>query len=100
MKRVKISNFLPRGGENAVPSQYLADLLGFSSVRELQKEIERERNAGAVILSTCTNGGGYYLPDSPEEIRRFIRTLSARARNTEKSMQSAKAELERLEGGG
>ena len=95
---LKIADFLPRGAENAVPSRYLVNILGFRSVRDLQKAIERERNAGAVILSTCTDGGGYFLPDSPEEIRRFIRTLSSRARNSDKALESARAELQRIEG--
>ena len=94
----RVACFLPRDAKNAVPSRYLADMLGFRRVRDLQRAIECERNAGAVILSTCTDGGGYFLPDSPEEIRRFIRTLSARARNTDKALESARAELRRLEG--
>ncbi len=94
---LKIVDFLPRGTENAVPSRYLADMLGFRSVRDLQKAIEQERAAGAVILSIGT--GGYFLLGSPEEIRRFIRTLSSRARNTDKALESARAELQRIEGG-
>lgn len=99
MTQLEVADFLPRGAENAIPSRHLVDMLGFRSVRDLQKAIERERNDGAVILSICTDGGGYFLPDTPDEIRRFIRTLSARARNTDKSLESARAELRRLEGG-
>ena len=57
---MKITDYLPTGKENAIPSKTLAEILGFDTVRELQKAIERERQAGAVILSTCTECGGYY----------------------------------------
>lgn len=82
------------GRENAVPSKVLADRLGFSSVRDLQKAIERERADGAVILSTTQNGGGYFLSDDPDELRRFTRTLKAREKNTEKAAASAQKALE------
>ena len=86
---MKITDYLPTGKENAIPSKTLAEILGFDTVRELQKAIERERQAGAVILSTCTEGGGYFLPANETEIREFIRTLSNRAKNTRRSMDSA-----------
>ena len=60
--------------------------------------IERERQAGAVILSTCIDGGGYYLSDDPIEINAFVRTLSNRAYNTIRSMESAEAALMELTG--
>lgn len=85
------------GRENAIPSKILAMSLGFQSVRDLQKQIERERAAGAVILSD-PRGGGYYLSDDPEELRRFTRTLNARARNTMKAAESAQMALDAVVG--
>lgn len=85
------------GKENAIPSKVLAQALGFQTVRELQKQIERERAAGAVILSDAY-GGGYYLSDDPEELRRFTRTLEARARNTLKAAESAQRALDAATG--
>ena len=55
-----VMEVLPIGRENAVSSQELAERLHFESVRDLQMEIARERKAGAVILSTCGHGGGYF----------------------------------------
>lgn len=95
---MKISEYLPIGKENAIPSKTLAEILGFDTVRELQKAIERERQAGAVILSTCTEGGGYFLPANETEIREFIRTLSNRAKNTRRSMESALDALDGMTG--
>ncbi len=96
-----IEEFLLEGKRNAIASQRLADLVGCKSVRELQEVIAAERAAGAVILSTCQNGGGYYLPcvGDKKEVMDFIRTLQSRAENTLCALDSAKAYLKQLEDG-
>lgn len=65
-------NLLP-GKENALTPEYLTVKCHFSSVRMLQKQIEAERKAGKVILSSTTPPGGYYLPAAGDtmEIRKF-----------------------------
>lgn len=78
------------GKENAISTQVLCDSLGFDSPRELQLEIARERKAGAVILSTCQDGGGYFLPENDHEIKQFMRTLENRAKNTFVALKSAR----------
>ena len=95
--QLKVYDSLHYGRENAIPSKLLAEVLGFQTVRDLQKQIERERAAGAVILSDC-HGGGYYLSNDPEELQRFTRTLNARARNTIKAAQSAQRALDAATG--
>jgi len=92
-----VRDSLPFGRENAIHSRVLAEALGFQSDRELRKQIERERSAGAIILSDC-HRGGYYLSDDPEELRRFTRTLTARAKNTIKAAQSAQMALDAATG--
>ena len=100
---MKVFDSLRYGKENAIPSKTLAKALGFQSVRDLQKQIERERAAGAVILSDPC-GGGYYLSNDPGELLRFTRTLNARAKNTMRAAESAQRALdaatgqERIEG--
>ena len=94
---MKVFDYLHYGKENAIPSKILAKALGFQTVRELQKQIERERAAGAVILSDPC-GGGYYLSNDPAELRRFTQTLNARARNTMKAAESAQRALDAATG--
>ena len=48
--RFRIRDSLRYGKEKAIPSKRLAKALGFRSVRELQRAVEAERAAGAVIL--------------------------------------------------
>ena len=85
-----IENFLLEGKKNAISSQRLADLAGCKSVRELQEIIAEERAAGAVILSTAQNGGGYFLPESASEVKEFVRTLESRGKNTLAALKSAR----------
>lgn len=94
---VKVYDSLQYGRVNAVPSKVLAQALGFRSVRELQKAVEAERAAGAVILCD-SQGAGYYLSDDPEELRRFTRTLNARAKNTIRAAESAQRALDAATG--
>ena len=75
---MRITDYLPTGKENAISSKVLAALLGFDTVRELQRAIERERQSGSVILSTCSDGGGYYLSNDPLEIATLNALLSKR----------------------
>lgn len=90
-----ICDFLTEGKSNAISSQRLADLTGCKSVRDLQQIIAEERAAGAVILSTCENGGGYFLPENVGEVREFVRTLERRGKNTLAALKSAKDYLKR-----
>ena len=95
--RFLVRDSLRYGKASAIASKPLAEALGFRSVRDLQKQIEKERSAGAVILSDPC-GGGYYLSNDPAELLRFTRTLNARARNTIKAAQSAQIALDAATG--
>ena len=75
--------------------EYLAKRLNLGTVRALQKQVEKERREGAVILSTSIPPGGYYLPENEREVRQFIRTLENRADNTLGALKSARAYLEK-----
>lgn len=88
---------LRSGKENAISAQELCTYLKFDNVRELQREIARERKAGAVILSTCQEGGGYFLPGNNQEVKQFISTLENRAKNTFAALHSAKGLLRQQE---
>lgn len=94
---MKVFDSLKYGRENAITSKNLVIALGFRDTRDLQRQIEQERAAGAVILSD-TNGAGYYLSNEPSELRRFVRTLNARAANTLKAAESAQRALDAITG--
>lgn len=94
---MKVYEYLHYGKENAIRSKDLAEALGFKTVRDLQKRIEQERAAGAVILSDSA-GAGYYLSNDPVELRKFTQTLNARATNTLRAAESAQRALDAATG--
>lgn len=71
-----IAELLDIGERSAIPSSYLCKILGISR-RQLTREIERERRAGAFI---CASGSGYFLAENVFEFRCYLRTLESRAR--------------------
>ena len=101
-KQGLIESLLLQGEANAIPSSDLVSMTGVKSVRELQLIIAQEREAGALILSTCRGGGGYFLPSDGEEGKReiaaFVATLRARALNTLRALKTAREALEGLDG--
>lgn len=95
--RLIVADILPQGKDNTMGAGALCSRLGFESIRELQKEIARERAAGAVILSTCQEDGGYFLPRNVREVKEFIKTLENRGRNTLRVLESARELLRKWE---
>lgn len=98
-EQVMVYEILKVGEINALPPDYLRVILGFKSNRALQKQIEKERGQGKVILSSTQPPGGYYLPDSPMAIRKFCITLENRANRTLDALNGAKALLKDYEMG-
>lgn len=95
--KMKVQSVLQYGIENAMSADDLVELLGLGEKRNLQKQIASERAAGAVIL-TDFERGGYYLSNDPDELKRFIRTLQAKAANTMKAVRSAEMALDAILG--
>ena len=92
----RVSGLLRAGADQAIPTRELVTLAGFRSARELQQEIAREREDGALILSK--SDGGYFLASTREELEAFHRTLSARALSTLAALKSTRKALDRLDG--
>lgn len=59
-----IASVLKCGADNAISKETLMKYLGYQTKRELWHEIERERAAGAVILTQPGSRGGYFLPNT------------------------------------
>ena len=87
-----IEELLNKGHENKVTKTNLLSVLGMSE-RELVKQIHNERKAGALILSTTTDGGGYFLPANDAELKAYIKSMENRAANTFVAIRSARAAL-------
>ena len=87
-KTFEIMDILPEGKNNAISAEALTRMLQLRSKRELQKRIERERKAGALIRSSAT--GGYYTSHNRAEVAEFVRTLESRAKHTFLALRTAR----------
>ena len=85
-----ICDFLPIGKCNKITSADLMRLTGISTPRELSAAVRQERLAGALILSTKSGGGGYYLPTDAAEVEEFINSYSGEARSLFVMLRSAR----------
>ena len=99
---VQVAYFLLHGAENAISSKDLIKITGIPTDRVLRTVVGRERDAGAVILSTIRNRGGYFLPDIGEkglkETEVWIRTQKSRAANILRSLKSAQRSISTPDG--
>ena len=92
-----VEEILKTGRKNSLSPEYLAARLNLGTVRALQKQVEKERREGAVILSSSAPLGGYYLPGNRYEVEKFIRTLENRADGTLEALNSARRYLQEFD---
>lgn len=92
-----INEFLKRGYENRTSLAELMRTFNMSS-RAVRLQIEQERRNGALILSTTTQGGGYYLPKNREEIKTFVRSMEHRSSATYSVLKTTRSILNETEG--
>ncbi|MDY4404213.1 hypothetical protein [Blautia sp.] len=92
-----VEEILKTGRKNSLSPEYLAARLNLGTVRALQKQVEKERREGAVILSSSAPPGGYYLPGNRYEVEKFIRTLENRADGTLEALNSARRYLQEFD---
>lgn len=75
-----VAQFLCKGSENAVPLDELRKVCGCETVRDLTRQIEKERKDGVLILS---GSKGIFLASDGEqgktEVRTFCRSMLTRA---------------------
>lgn len=93
-----VKELLRKGKRNAITTDELMRACRLDHRRDLTMQIARERAAGAIICSTTSGQGGYYLPENKEEVVEFINSMSNRAKNTFKAVTAARKYLKQIEG--
>lgn len=94
----QVADFLPHGAANAVDGRSLATAMGFKSVRELSKRIERERRAGQPICAAVSGEHrGYFIGDA-EELRFYLHSLDRRLREVRRTRDAIVETLRRESG--
>lgn len=94
-EKLLISDMLHEGAENGLTLTELVQLTG-EDERSIRRRIQRERKAGKLILSD--NQSGYFLPATEDEVKRFIRSMSRRAREISAVAVVAEDALARMTG--
>ena len=92
-----ISDLLHRGKANAVPGRDLVRLLGLQDLRELTQMIEKERRAGEPICASVSAPHGYYIADSPGELRRHLHSLQRRETEVGRTREALEVILSKME---
>lgn len=93
--RVRISDLLQRGSANGLTLSDLERLTGLEG-REIRRRINRERRDVTLIMAD--NIHGYFLPESGDDVRRFIRSMSSRAKEIVAVCRAAEDALIKSEG--
>lgn len=93
--RVRIADLLHEGSANGLTLSDLERLTGLDG-REIRRRINRERRDGTLIMAD--NIHGYFLPESGDDVRRFIRSMSRRAKEIAAISQAAEDVLIKSEG--
>lgn len=93
-----IFEILPTGAENAVSGSKIAESLGLE-LRDVTREIERERQRGAAICAAVAgNDRGYFIAKDAGELALYLRSLNRRIRNVQKTMRALDSTLADMEG--
>lgn len=90
-----ISDLLHAGAENALTLRELVQLTG-EDERSIRRRIQQERKAGKLILSDCQHG--YFLPAGESDVRRFIGSMSNRAKEITAISRAAEDALLKMTG--
>lgn len=84
-----IYEILSRGVANAISGKHLMTILNLRDGRDITRQVEKERHAGIPICATTNSGNpGYYLPDSPAELERYIKSLDRRLKNVRETREA------------
>lgn len=94
-KVLSISDLLHTGAENGTTLRELVATTGLNE-RVVRLKIQQERKNGKLILSNSRDG--YFLPERPEDVLRFARSMSRRAAEIASIARAAEATLTNLTG--
>jgi biotin operon repressor len=83
----QILSCIGKGAKNSISLNRLIALTGFEN-RILRRHIEKLRRSGIVIVSG--ENGGYYFPESPDELLQYINRETKRARSLFYTLRAAR----------
>ena len=97
MKDVPILDYIPKGKENRVSTKHLMQVLECSQ-RELRDIIRALNRTQSPICTTRAKGGGYWRPNTPEELKKAIQSKRRLASDLHNTANLMEKELEKIDG--
>lgn len=94
----ELLEYIPHGKKNRVSGCELQRVGGYKNIRVFRGAIRRLRKNGEIIAATKSNGGGYYIPDSREELAEYIREAEKQGASTFAPLKAAREKLREGEG--
>ena len=94
----ELLEYIPHGKKNRVSGWELQRVGGYKNIRVFRDVIRRLRKNGEIIAATKSNGGGYYIPDSREELAEYIREAEKQGASTFAPLKAAREKLREGEG--
>lgn len=94
-KALHISELLQIGAENGTTLRELVAMTDMNE-RVVRLKIQQERKKGKLILSNSRDG--YFLPERPEDVQRFARSMSRRVAEIASIARVAEAALAEMAG--
>ena len=90
---MNITNYIPKGKENAITRKELCEITGLSD-RLVRKRISQARRE--MVIINLQNGKGYYQPTEAAEIEQFVRQETARLKSIGWSLKAARNALKEV----
>lgn len=98
-QRGRVASVLSYGRENAITGHEIMQMLALKDGREVSALVERERQRGFPICATCNSERpGYYLPETPEELQAYNRSLRRRIKNVTATLDAMELTLDNWTG--
>lgn len=94
----ELLEYIPHGKKNRVSGWELQRVGGYKNIRVFRDVIRRLRKNGEIIAATKSNGGGYYIPGSREELAEYIREAEKQGASTFAPLKAAREKLREGEG--
>ena len=90
-----IASVLSEGRGNALTGREIKRLLDLKDGRAVSALVERERRGGVPICATCdSKRPGYYIPQTPDELDAYNRSLRRRVRNVTATLDAMEKALD------
>ena len=92
-----IIEFIPTGAANAITARQIA-FLADCDTRAVRAAIHMARRHGVPICASCAVPLGYFVAETPDDLRRYLQSLDRRTAHILETKESCAAIYDRMTG--